>query len=449
MRLTLAFSLFLPFLQTCRGSRPNDLSFTASEVEENGCREECQASLEQGLNADHDIFRGVPFDHDFYTTADNFSDAKPGDVLKLQPYNISGLSIPPSLSAFKLQYVSLGLGGEKVPVTAFIAIPFLGDSATGQKARLVAFAHGTIGVVPSCAPSSSYNFYDYYTWQPLSVAGYAVVATDYAGLGNNFTAHKYINPVSNGEDVYWSVVAARRAFPHLFTTRWATVGHSQGGGSVWGLAENPRVLDAEVSGEYVGGVALAPGARVYDMLADHARAGELNAQHPAGKYVSLFAKAIQSVHPAAEVDFLSAAAEQRHNLINELQLCLHGSGAVDAGLPHGGLKSPTPVVDSKQLQAFQADYGAALGNKRQFRDLLVLQGTGDRTEGSNATINAYEAACAAGNTVHLSLYPGLDHRPVLTASIPEWLPWLDTKFQGAPDWHGCEKRTREPLVGVG
>src|SRR5699024_1998778 len=112
------------------------------------------------------------------------------------------------------------------PSTAFITIPY--TTYPGQKPRLLAWAHGTIGVEPSCAPSSSYNFYDYYTWQTLAIAGYAVVATDYTGLGNNYTDHKYVNSVLNGEDTYWSVIAARRAFPNTFTRRWASIGHSQG-----------------------------------------------------------------------------------------------------------------------------------------------------------------------------------------------------------------------------
>lgn len=445
MQYLLTLTLGLLSIQVSASSRPNDLAFTAADIGKYNCEQECQKNLRQGMEKDREVFKGAPFDYDFYATADNFTTSSPGDVLKLQPYYLSHLDIPASVSAYKMQYVSLGLQGEKVPVTGFIAIPFTSD-AHGGKARLVALAHGTIGAVQSCAPSSSYNLYDYDTWIPLLVAGYAVVATDYAGMGNNYTTTKYINPVSNGEDTYWSVVAARRAFPDTFTRRWATLGHSQGGGTVWAVAENPRVRGPE-SGEYIGGVASAPGPRVYDMLAEHAKAGELNAQHPAGKYVPLFAKAIQSVNPSSQkVDFLSDAGQKREGLLEELQLCLQGSAAVNADLPQAGLKSASAVVESKQLKALQDDYGAALGKKKQFRDLLVVQGTGDQTEGCNVTIKAYKTACNAGNIVHLSLYPGLDHRPVLIASAPEWMAWFDKKFRGAPDWERCEIRTLEPLV---
>ena len=434
------FSLLFPHFG--HASRPNDRDFTAEEVEKYGCEEECQENLRQGMKADREIFREYPFDYDFYATASNFSDAKPGDVLKFEPFNVSTLSIPPDLTAYKIQYVSTGLNGENVPATAFITLPY--TTYPGQKPRLMAFAHGTIGVTPSCAPSSSYNFYDYYTWQTLAIAGYAVVATDYAGLGNNYTTHKYVNAVLNSEDTYWSVIAARRAFPNTFTRRWAAMGHSQGAGAVWGLSENPRVA-GDQSGEYIGGVALAPSARVFDLALESAKHQEQTGQASDSRFMPLIAKGIQAVNPpSTKLDFLSDAAEKRSELIDKLQLCLQASGTVTEGLPLGGLTSPTAFLKSEQLKDFQIKYGAAQG-KKGYRDLLVLQGMADRTVNYNATKVSYRAACEAGNSVRLSLYPGLDHRPVLTASVPEWMPWLDERFRGLAAPQKCVIHTWKPL----
>lgn len=430
-------------LQFGHAARPNDLNFTAEEVEKYGCGEKCQANLREGMEADREIFGGYPFDHDFYATASNFSDAKPGDVLKFEPFNVSTLSIPPDLTAYRIQYVSTGMNGETVPATAFITLPYM--TFPGQKPRLMAFAHGTIGVTPSCAPSSSYNFYDYYTWQMLAVAGYAVVGTDYTGLGNNYTAHKYVNCVLNSEDTYWSVIAARRAFPNTFTRRWAAMGHSQGGGTVWGLSENPRVTDSE-SGEYIGSVAVAPAARIFDQALESARYQELSAEASSAKFMSLIAKGVQAVNPpSTKIDFFSDAALKRTELIDKLQLCLRGSGSVTADLPLAGIKNSTALQNSEQLKDFQKKYGAAQGKKAS-RDLLVLQGMADGTVNYNATKISYHAACEAGNSVRLSLYPGLDHQPVLTASAREWMPWLDERFRGVATQQKCVMHTWKPLI---
>lgn len=418
------------------GARPNDKNFTAAEVEPYGCEETCQANVRQGEQADRELFQGYPFDYDFYATASNFSNAQPGDVLKLEQANVSTLSVPPSLAAYKLQYVSVGLDGEKVPTTAFVTLPF--TAGQGRKSRLVAFAHGTIATVAGCAPSSSYNYYDYYTWQMLSIAGYAVVGTDYAGLGNNNTSHKYLNPVLNGEDAYWSVIAARRAFPDAFTRRWASMGHSQGGGTVWGLSENEKVAGTE-SGEYIGGVAIAPSPRIYDLSVNSPITTKVSS------FLPLIADAVRAVNPpSTKIDFMSDAALERAKLIDILQLCLHGAGALNADLPLGGLRSLAVLQDSKQLRDFQDIYGAALG-KKGFKDLLVLQGTADKTVNYNVTQMAYHTACKAGNPVRLSLYPGLGHRPVLTAGAPEWMAWLEERFNGAPAARGCDMHRVEPL----
>lgn len=442
-RSLLALCLFL-FSHSTEGARPNDQNFTAADVKPYGCGEECQENIRQGMKRDRQIFQGYPFDHDFYHTAANFSNANPGDVLKLEAFNDSSaqLSVPLDLTTYKMQYVSIGLHEEKVPATAFITLPYKADY--GTKPRLLAFAHGTIGTMPSCPPTSSYNFYNYYTWQTLAVAGYAVVGTDYAGLGNNHTMHKYVNPVLNGEDVYWSVIAARRAFPNTFTEQWASYGHSQGGGAIWGLSENPRVASNE-SGKYVGGVAVAPAPRVYDLQMAMLKAGEEDRSTTAPKYAPLIAEAIKSViPPSATVEGITEAARERLPLASLLQLCIYGSESLFLDLPNKGMNK-SAYMHSNQLQSFQQEFGAALG-KRGYEELLVLQGTDDQTVNYNVTEEAYHTACAAGNNVRLSLYPGLDHRPVLTASAPEFLGWLDERFRGVSASQQCVLRRVHPLV---
>ena len=78
----------------------------------------------------------------------------------------------------------------------------------------------------------------FYNWEGLYeyvLMGYAVVATDYAGLGTQ-GRHAYLDMLSNGMDVIHSVPAARAAVPHL-SEKWVVVGHSQGGLSSLGVAQ--------------------------------------------------------------------------------------------------------------------------------------------------------------------------------------------------------------------
>lgn len=138
-------------------------------------------------------------------------------------------------------YTSQDINGTLVPATGFIAVPFVRRQK--DPFRLIALAHGTIGVFRGCAPSSSSKLFDYNSWTPLLLAGYAVVATEYAGLGNDMIKHQYIASAAYANDVYWSVAAAHEAFPNDLTREWVSIGHSQGGDVVYKLSEHKLVQD--------------------------------------------------------------------------------------------------------------------------------------------------------------------------------------------------------------
>ncbi|KAH8688952.1 hypothetical protein BGW36DRAFT_309270 [Talaromyces proteolyticus] len=428
--------------QTSAG-RPNDLNFTAAQAQAASCDQACQTNLQEGIDGDVATFGSVPFDSSFYATAPNFTNSQPGALLKLQQLNETTLDIPPGTSFFLMQYTSVGLNGSIVPATAFVALPFSADIASNQSSpiRLVAFAHGTIGYVPSCAPSSSYNGYDYFTWEILSYPGYGVVATDYAGLGNNYTTHKYGNPVLNGNDVYYSVVAAREAFSGTFTNQWAAIGHSQGAGAVWGLSENPLVA-SNASGKYLGGVAVGPSARLYDIL---------TLANPNSGYWPMVKNIFDGLPFLPQPNLLTPTALNRTQLISELQLCFDAISVLNEDLPAWGLVNSTPAITAQNgnaYTAFQNMFGAATG-KKVYQNLLVVNSVDDQTIVVNATLKAWNASCSAGNSVHLSLYTGgLSHTQSFPASSPEWLQWLDNQFTsgGTANATGCSISTATPFV---
>ncbi len=67
---------------------------------------------------------------------------------------------------------------------------------------------------------------------PMVSAGFAVVATDYHGLGTE-GLHQYINKTAQAHDVVYSIPAAHAAVAHL-NPQWVVDGHSQGGLAAWG-----------------------------------------------------------------------------------------------------------------------------------------------------------------------------------------------------------------------
>ncbi|KAB8231401.1 alpha/beta hydrolase family protein [Aspergillus alliaceus] len=397
-------------------------------AEEYDCEKSCQEYLNTTNISDLEDF-DTPFDFDFYATADNFSSSKPGDVLKLVPVNPKLMNVPGGITTYKMQYTSVDLDNSTVPATAFIAFPYVYQA---DPYKLIAFAHGTSGVFRGCAPSTSSNFYDYDTWIPLLFTGYAVVGTDYVGLGNNYTNHKYIATKANANDIYWSVIAAKKAFPRDLSEEWVSIGHSQGGGASWKLSEQEQV-QREESG-YLGGVAVAPNTHIYNAVLEglsltEGSSGDELQGYGSSSYVPSLYFALRAVYPNYTAPFLSDLAKRRIGLGERAQLCAAALPAVLRDLDSSQILSNDTLNSLSAIKEFQ-DLNAPGQGDTTSRPLLVIVGGNDTTVYPSITKRAYEQSCEAGNSLQLSIYPGLEHSAVFGASAPEWLGFIDRLFRG-------------------
>ncbi len=90
-------------------------------------------------------------------------------------------------------------------------------------------------------------------------AGYAVVTTDYQGLGlrpGEQVPHPYLEPRTAAYNIIDGVRAVRSSETDV-GSRWVAAGRSQGGAAVWSAAEQFAGY-GDGSGELVGVVAVAP-----------------------------------------------------------------------------------------------------------------------------------------------------------------------------------------------
>jgi acetyl esterase/lipase len=130
-------------------------------------------------------------------------------------------------------YRSSGIAGKPVAESGTVSIP-KGKAPKGGW-PVITWAHGTTGIADSCAPSrdSAANpahtliNYAYPLLQRWLKAGYAVVRTDYEGLGTP-GEHPYLIGRSEGRSVLDIVRAARKLDKRL-GRRVIIAGHSQGG----------------------------------------------------------------------------------------------------------------------------------------------------------------------------------------------------------------------------
>src|SRR5579872_6149583 len=191
--------------------------------------EEMPRTLPEAERAEHAVTLPIPR---LYSTPLVAGKSKPGDLLAHEAYQ--GYATPEGVKAVRIVYHSQDAESHDVATSAVILTPPGAPPRDGWP--VIAWAHGTSGVAQQCAPSLMKNLY--YGDEGLFAmiaAGFAVVATDYHGLGTPGT-HQYANKIAQAHDVIYSVPAARAAVPTL-GSKWVADGHSQGGLAAWGVAE--------------------------------------------------------------------------------------------------------------------------------------------------------------------------------------------------------------------
>lgn len=161
---------------------------------------------------------------------------------------------PVGASAFRIRYQSRAVGGERNQVTGVVIVP---KGAVPRGGRdVVAWAHGTSGVAESCAPSQSKALFESIAGlSQLLAAGYAVVATDYAGLGTP-GPHPYLVGDGSAYSVLDSVRAAREFGRGSIGNRFVVWGESQGGHAALWTGQFARRYAPEL--QLVGVAAAAP-----------------------------------------------------------------------------------------------------------------------------------------------------------------------------------------------
>src|SRR3954465_10856018 len=108
-----------------------------------------------------------------------------------------------------LLYTSTGIAGKTVGVSGDVAVP--NGKAPKGGWPVITWAHGTVGIADACAPSriGTQKNYDSPLLNSWLKAGYAVVRTDYEGLGTP-GPHPYLIGDSEGRSTLDMVNAARK-----------------------------------------------------------------------------------------------------------------------------------------------------------------------------------------------------------------------------------------------
>ncbi|OZE33592.1 lipase [Rhodococcus sp. 05-2254-6] len=154
---------------------------------------------------------------------------KIGDVVSTRDLD-RNLWIPGAASAEVLTYVTTDTFGEKALSTGTVFLP-PGTAPEGGW-PVISWAHGTSGLGDACAPSligPTYAERDLPYLANWLAQGYAIVASDYAGLGTPGLP-TYLDGRTTAHNVV-DMVKAGRNYSEDLSRSWVAVGQSQGGGA--------------------------------------------------------------------------------------------------------------------------------------------------------------------------------------------------------------------------
>ena len=348
-----------------------------------------------------------------YTKAYDLYGSKPGNLLAQEAFG--GYVVPGLARAVRIAYHSEDVLGRATVTTAMILLPAGRTPAGGWP--IIAWGHGTSGVSTDCAPSLMRD--GYYGDEGLSdmlKAGFAIVATDYQGLGTP-GAHLYVDKPSQARDLIYSVPAARSAVPEL-GKRWVADGHSQGGLASWGVAELEEV---RVDDGYLGAISVSGAGSLEGLFA-------YILEHPKMTfYLPWMAAGIHARFPEFKPESILAPAIMRQFHAAISHGCWYSGYAMFKDTPKNTAFKPGWRNDPTVRRWIKEN---ELGDVKISKPLLVISGEDDQTVPIAGVRSTVRNSCAAGSNLYFMTYPGLDHDETMMNSVQAQIGWMRDRFAG-------------------
>lgn len=373
------------------------------------------------------LARGAPSPGDFYASPEDVP-AEPGRLLRSEPF--TSAEIPSGARAWRILYTTTRDERETPALASgLVIVPEQGGDAP---LPVVAWAHGTTGIASGCAPSvleDGLKAGAMMVQDNVIGQGWALVATDYTGLGTE-GPHPYLIGQGEGRSVLDAIRAAHQLRDVTLAPETVVWGHSQGGhAALWtGILAPTYAPDITIDGV----AALAPASNLPALVTVLGRVtgGDIFASFVVQAYTDSYEDLDYSaiVRPGARLIVREMAARclsEKSSLVSLLTTLTLDKpiwqGNPDRGRFHDRLVAnvPTGTIPAPLLVGQGAD------------DSLILP----------AAQRAYvQERCEAGYAVDYREYPGLNHVPLVepdSALVPELLAWTSDRFAGKPASNTC------------
>jgi pimeloyl-ACP methyl ester carboxylesterase len=322
-----------------------------------------------------------------------------------------------------LLYRSKGLSGTLTSVSGSLSIPKGKPPKGGWP--VITYAHGTTGSADACAPTRGYDAdklvsYAYPLLKRWLKAGYAVVRTDYDGLGTP-GVHGYLVGRSEGRSVLDAVRAAR-AYDHRLSKRYIIAGHSQGGhAALFAAALAPQWIPEL---RLRGTVAFAPASHLADQFP--IALGLSNTGGGLGAIIALGLRGVDTADPALGVPSLltpRAAALYPQTKAR----CYDALSRPDS---FGGVPLNQIVKSGANLQPALTVVGESDPEHLRMRTpVRIEQGTADGTVFEAFTKQLADEYATNGVKVDYLTYDGVNHGDIVNAAAADATKWIRKRLK--------------------
>jgi alpha-beta hydrolase superfamily lysophospholipase len=356
----------------------------------------------------------------FYTPPNPLPAGAPGDIIRREPLTAD---LPAGAVAWRMLYLSTGLNGEPVAVSGVVVAP---QEAGPSPRPVIAWAHGTVGVLPQCGVSHTNDPYKQTPMVDLMIRqGFVVVATDYPGLGTP-GVHPYLVGPVEAASVLDSVRAARQLEVNA-GAEFVVWGASQGGQAALWTAQSAAAYAPEL--KLIAAAASAPAtdlARIVQAKLE-SRAG--------GVFISEALYAWSHTYPGANLAEI-IKPEQRTQFEKMATTCISTPAAF---LTLGDILTPSAYLsaDILAVEPWRTFFADNSPRGPISVPLLITHGRADDL--IPLELSEAEAArrCAAGENVTLVRLPGVGHDAREESAVVT-LGWIEDRFAGRPTGPTCD-----------
>ncbi|MDJ1114300.1 lipase family protein [Microbacterium dauci] len=364
---------------------------------------------------------------EFYAAPRDMPD-EPGRLIRAEPFTGG---IPATANAWRILYTTTGVDGEVREASGIVAVPKDGD---GQW-PVIDWNHGTTGYAQHCAPSLQPRGMwsgAMYILPTLIREGWAVVSTDYIGLGTE-GPHPYLIGPPSAYASLDAVRAAKELEDADLGARTVVWGHSQGGGAALWTGALAREYAPDV---WVQGVAaLAPASDPATLVQN------ISSVTGGSIFASYAFASFSDIYPEIEYrDYVRPGAETSLRQMSER--CLSDPAIIVSVAAALGMSTDPRLFSTSPATG---DLGVRLRENTapmlQTAPLLVGQGGSDSVISAGSQADFVDRMCAAGQDVDFRIYDGYEHAGVVERPSPlltELVEWTRDRFAGVPAAEGCE-----------